>query len=519
MNMTSSSSTASDRLSPAFTDITKILQWLRPKGWSRSIPEPAAAPTQPGRPPARMRAEDREFLPAALEIVETPPSPVAITFIWSICLVFLCALLWSYFGWLDIHAIAPGKIQPNGKAKVIQPLESGRVAALLVENGSRVEAGQVLIELDPTETAADREMQARDIESADAEWARRKAAVEGAGLDRPAAVPIAFPTTIRPHIRERETSLLAAELAQLDASLQTLGAQLVQQQATVRRLTDDISGRERLIALGKERVDMRELLDKKGASSRALIIEALEKYETELATQLSESGQLREARAAVQATERKIVEARAQFIADQMQKLVEAHRKSERASQELIKAISKNERTRLRSPIAGVVQQLSVTTIGQVVSGGQSLLTIVPPDAPLEIEALILNKDIGFVHVGQEAVVKIEAFPFTRYGTIQGTVTRVSVDAVDMRNAPNLSEASAMTRSPGMTPTSSTNAPELAFPATIALARDTIDVGGTMISLLPGMSVTVEIQTGKRRIIDYLLAPLREVVLQTAHER
>ena len=166
------------------------------------------------------------------------------------------------------------------------------------------------------------------------------------------------------------------------------------------------------------------------------------------------------------------------------------------------------------------MQQLAVSTVGQVVSSGQALLTIVPPDAPLEIEAMILNKDIGFVHTDQPAVVKVEAFPFTRYGTIDGTVTKISADAVDMRNAPNLSEAAATVRPQGAAPASSGGqGPEMAFPATIALTRSAIDMDGKKVNLSPGMTVTVEIQTGHRRIIDYVLSPLRETISQTAHER
>jgi hemolysin D len=173
----------------------------------------------------------------------------------------------------------------------------------------------------------------------------------------------------------------------------------------------------------------------------------------------------------------------------------------------------------LKAPVSGVVQQLAVTTVGQVVSSGQALMTIVPPDAPLEIEAMILNKDIGFVRIGQPAIVKVEAFPFTRYGTIDGTVTKISADAVDMRNAPNLSEAAATVRPQGTSSSSPGNGSEMAFPATVAFARRSIDLDGKTVNLSPGMTVTVEIQTGRRRIIDYVLSPLREMVSQAAHER
>jgi membrane fusion protein, hemolysin D len=157
--------------------------------------------------------------------------------------------------------------------------------------------------------------------------------------------------------------------------------------------------------------------------------------------------------------------------------------------------------------------------VGQVVTSGQALLTIVPPDTPLEIEAMILNKDIGFVRTGQPAIVKIDAFPFTRYGTLDGTVVKISSDAVDLRNAPNLSEAAATVRPQGAPSNSPGSAPEMAFPATVALARRTIEIDGTQVKLSPGMTVSVEIQTGRRRIIDYILSPLREMTSKAARER
>ncbi len=489
-----------------------------------AAPESAGASARPPSTPhspirsARMRAEDREFLPAALEIYETPPSPIAVSFIWIICVLFVAALAWSHFGWMDIHAIASGKTQPSGRSKVVQPLEPGRVAAVLVENGSRVEAGDTLVELDPTETAADQEAQLRDFESATAEAPRRQAAIEAAKLDRE-AIPIRFPPGISAPIREREEGVLLADLAQLTASVDSLKAEAAQTNAAIARLTDSIAAREKVIALTRERVDMRELVQTKGAGSRAQTIDALERHQAEVTTQVGERGQLRESTAALQATEKKIAETVAQFVADQTQKLAEVQRKRDRLAQELIKAQLKNERTRLRAPVAGVVEQLAVTTVGQVVTSGQALLTIVPPDTPLEIEAMILNKDIGFVRTGQPAIVKIDAFPFTRYGTLDGTVVKISSDAVDLRNAPNLSEAAATVRPQGAPSNSPGSAPEMAFPATVALARRTIEIDGTQVKLSPGMTVSVEIQTGRRRIIDYILSPLREMTSKAGRER
>ena len=201
-----------------------------------------------------------------------------------------------------------------------------------------------------------------------------------------------------------------------------------------------------------------------------------------------------------------------------MQKLADSERKADHLKGELVKATAKHERTRLTVPIAGTVQQLAVTTVGQVVSPGQPLMTIVPVGAPIEIEALIQNKDIGFVEVGQSAVVKVESFPFSRYGTVDGSVVRVSRDAVDDREASALSDPKSSAR-PQTTTADVARTQNLVFPATIALAKTVIDVDGKAIPLSPGMAATVEVLTGKRRALDYILSPLREVTWSSAHER
>ena len=474
---------------------------------------PAARPAAPGRP------ADPEFLPAALEILLTPPSPVARSLLLSICALFLFALGWSYLGWMDIHAVAPGKVQPSGRSKVVQPLEPGKVVAIHVENGSRVKAGDVLLELDPTETAADREAQARDLEAASAEAARRKVAIAAAGAAGHKPGTIEFPEAIAAAIRQREQSVLVAELNQLASTIASLKGQLAEKAATKQRLIATIAAREKLIALAKERVAMREEIDAKGAGSRAQTIEALQQYESQITTDAGDRGQVIETDAAMASLERKIDETVSQFIAEQSQKLAEIERKRDRLVQELIKAQWKTDRTQLKAPIAGTVQQLAVTTLGQVVSSGQSLLTLVPRDAPIEVEVMIANKDIGFVEAGQPAVVKIEAFPFTRYGTIAGEVAKVSRDAVDERDATTLSDAATAARPQSAAAAQPPRTQNLVFPATIRLAQRAIDIDGKEVPLTPGMAVTVEIKTGQRRAIDYLLSPLREIADQAARER
>lgn len=497
-------------------------------------PAPASAPAAPPAPgsPPEIRASkpallsltqdatDREFLPAALEILETPPSPIRVQALWFICIAFASALLLSWFGRIDIHAVAQGRIQPSGRSKVVQPFEPGVVAALNVTNGQQVSANDVLLVLDPTETTADREALKRDLESAYGEAARRRVAVAEARAGTMKVEAIAFPEDVGETVRKREELVLASELGQLKSTLSSLEAQIDEKHAAVERLKASIAARAKLLALTQERVDMRETVNAQGSLSRAMVIESLQQHETQKIAQATETGQVTETQAAIVTLERKVAETISQFVAEQSQKLTEAERKADRTAQDLVKARSKNERTALRAPIAGTVQQLAVTTIGQVVTTGQALLTIVPSDAPVEIEAFVQNQDIGFVESGQPAVVKVDAFPFTRFGTLDGKILRVSRDAVEERDAAQLADPTNAVRSQGNAATQpTTRGQTLVFPATIALGRSTMPIDGKEIPLVPGMAVTVEILTGSRRAIDYVLSPLREIASKAAHER
>jgi hemolysin D len=483
-------------------------------------PAKSAAAAAPAAKRLQLRAVDREFLPAALEILVTPPSPVARALLLSICALFAAALVWSYFGWMDIYAVAPGKIQPDGGSKVVQPLKAGKVVAIHVENGARVEAGELLVELDPTEAVAERDAQARDLEAVRAEIARRQAAIAAALSGKLEPMPIAFPAGISDPVRHREQGVLIADLAQLQSSIATLKAQLAEKQAAALRLKSTIDERQKLIALTKERVDMRQKLEALGAGSRAQTIEALEQYQTQITTDTGDRGELIETEAAMAELSRKIDQAITQFVADQSQKLAAAEQKRDHLEEDLIKAISEASHTKLRAPISGTVQQLAVRGIGQVVAGGQPLLTIVPDRDAIQVRVMIANADIGFVGAGQPAVVKVDAFPFTRYGTIDGTVASVSGDAVDERNATELSDAANAARVNDPAPASSPAKPQdLVFPATITLAQRTMTIDGKQVSLLPGMAVSVEIRTGRRRVIDYLLSPLRAIASDAARER
>lgn len=481
-----------------------------PRSFSPSpcVPKPQV-PSKSERPPRR----DLEFLPAALEIVETPLSPMRVGILLAICALVFATIAWLCLATFDIHAVAVGKIQPNGRTKFVQPSEPGRVSALRVENGSNVKAGDVLIELDPTVAAADRAALERSLASVSAEVTARRAVL--AWATDSAGAPFA---DVNPIAASKEAALVIAEAARLGSTLDSLSAQRLEAEARRARLAAAIEVRAKLLVLLKERVDTRQALDQSGQGYRGKVIDALESHQRETAVLIGDQGQLAETEAQIASLASKRREAVTQFVAEQRRALLDAERKRDQTAQDLVKAVSRDERMELRAPVDGIVQQLGVTTVGQFVQSGEPLLSIVPLDARIEVEALVANKDIGFVEVGQNAVVKVDAFPFTRYGTIGGRLVKVSRDAVDQRATGVTTDALSAPR--GAAPASAAGAPQsLVFPVTVTLDQTSIAVGASKVTLTPGMSVTVEIKTGERRAIDFLLSPVSEIVSSSGKER
>lgn len=489
---------------------------LPPAAPGRPQPRRASRRASGGRGPRRNDARpsvtisDREFLPAAMEIIETPPSPLHMAFMLTICGLLLTTIAWLCIATFEIHAVAIGKVQPNGRTKIVQPAEPGRVIAVKVENGSIVRAGDILIELDPTVPAADRAAIERTLHSVAAEIAARRSLLVWVRSDAHASWPG------QGGAETNEAKLIIAEAERLRTTLDNIAAQRTEAEARRKRLAASIDARTKLIALLKERVDTREALDQRGQGYRAKVIDALESFQRETAVLIGDQGQLAEVDAQLLTLGSKQREHIAHFIADQSRLLLEAERKRDQTAQDLVKARSRDERMELRAPVSGVVQQLAVSTLGQVVQSGEALLSIVPLDAPIEVEAMVANKDIGFVEPAQPVVVKIDAFPFTRYGTISGRLTKVSRDAVDPRAPSVATEASTALRGG----TNATGAPQsLVFPVTVALDRTMITAGKNEIPLVAGMSVVVVIKTGERRAIDFFLSFVSEVISSSAKER
>lgn len=466
---------------------------------------------------ARRRELELAFLPAALEIVETPPSPVGRAIALVIVGVFCVAIAWASWGTIDIIATAQGKIVPSGRSKIIQPFETGVIRAIYVTNGQQVHAGDALIELDPTMDRAEQEHLHSDLIAAQLDVARLRAALGGAADPLPEFRP---PEDADPGLISNERQLLLSETAAQRAKLAGLDRQAAEkaaERATASATIDKISAE---IPLQQQRVEMRKYLFDNGLGSKLLYLQE----EQELVTNQKELGvqksRMNEAEEATQA----LVEQRSLAVSEYRQRLgdelVKADSKAAALTQDVIKAARKTGLQRLTAPVDGTVQQLAVHTVGGVVTPAQQLLVVVPAESHLEVEALVSNRDIGFVHAGQQADVKIDTFSYTRYGLLHGEVEGVSLDAVtpDRRDQSPNARPTELDKAPDAA-AADTGAKEPAYEARVSLDKTAMTIEDKQIDLLPGMAVTVEIKTGSRRIISYLLSPLLRYGHDSMRER
>ncbi len=467
----------------------------------------------PFRPKLERRGEQLAFLPAALEIMETPPSPIGRKIAATIILLFCAALVWAWWGTIDIVASATGKIVPSGRTKVIQPFETGVVRAIRVQDGQAVKAGDVLIELDPTVNAAERDHLRNDLLAERLNIARLRAAM-ASGDDRMA--DFTPPVDADPVLIGAQRQLLLNQVTEHRAKIAALTRQQAQKEAEQATAAATIHKLEAMIPVVQQRVDIRKTLMERELSSKLTYFEILQllvEQQEELRVQKSH---LHEAEAAVAAIHETRGQAVAEYSHSLSDELAKAEQKASGLAQDLIKAEQRTRLQQLAAPVDGVVQQLAIHTVGGVVTPAQSLLVIVPNDSRLEIEAMVSNRDIGFVHPGQDAEIKIDTFNFTRYGLLHGQVLSISQDAIirdrqqDRSNDRRLGTENESSEPKGQ---------ELNYSARISLDRSKMQIDDRMVDLSPGMATTVEIKTGSRTILSYLLSPLLRYRQETLRER
>ena len=347
----------------------------------------------------RRAMEDLAFLPAALEIVETPPSPIGRAIGATLVALFCVALVWAAFGHVDIVASASGKIVPSGRVKLIQPFETGVVRAIHIRDGQSVKAGDLLIELDPTMTGAEEEHIKKDLVAAQLDIARLRAALSN--VDNPDR-EFRPPEGASPAQIDMQREFLAKQIEEHRAKIASLDRQLAQKEAERATTAATIEKLDASNPLIQQRVDIRKYLADKELGSRLTYLETLQLLTENEKDRVIQRSRVQEADAAIAAIIESRAQADAEFRSKQFAELAEAERKAGGLADDLAKAQRRTKLQLLTAPVDGVVQQLLVHTVGGVVTPAQQLAVVVPADAVLEVEAMISNRDIGFVHVGRD---------------------------------------------------------------------------------------------------------------------
>ena len=331
---------------------------------------------------------------------------------------------------------------------------------------------------------------------------------------------IAWDEALPEQFQLREEAVLRADLGQLSDALKALDRQMAEKLATQNRLNMSIAFQNKLMETLNQRVSTRQQAIDLNVGTKIDLYNAKEELEKDQSALASDQGQLIETDAAIRSVRSEKAKTVSQFIADNENKLADAARKADEARQALAKADARLARTRLYAPTDGVVQQMAVTTVGQVVTTGQQLVVLTPIGGKLKVEALVANLDIGFIKPGQDAVIKIDAFPFTRFGALHGKVVNIASAAIAEQDAKRgLANATATANMAQEAPSAPGQPESFVFPVTVSLDETAMKIDNATIPLTPGMTATVEIRTDSRRVIDYLLSPLAKIGSEAFRER
>jgi len=439
--------------------------------------------------PARLPHE-LEFLPAVEALRDTPAHPAPRVLLGLILVLCALTLTWAFLGHMDVVSVASGKVLALGRSKPVQPDNLAVVKAIHVQDGQRVRAGQLLVEFDPSLTAAELAQLQSQLNSARMDQARATALTAALREGSTPALPAL--ADVDPEAIDQLRSRTEVQYQELRARMAQANSALAQRDAEIGATAASIESLKTTLPITRQMADdYRGLLEGKYVSRHAWLEreQAAVQQRQQLVAQQARLTQAHAAR-------RQAADQRATALAEASRGLLDlqadAGQRIAALTQELRKAQRRDLQTRLTAPVAGTVQQLAVSAPGAVVTAAQPVLFIVPHDQPVEIEAFLANRDVGFVHAGQRVRIKVDTFDFTRFGMVDGEVTSISSDAIaDPQHGP-------------------------VYSVRVRLKRGN---GARELPIAPGMTVRVEIHTGSRRLISYFLSPLQRRVDESLIER
>lgn len=402
---------------------------------------------------------------------------------------------WSSVGKLDVTAVAEGTTIVSTRLKPIQSPERAVVKVVLVDNGDHVAAGEPLIRMRSAEVLADARSHEHELHRSRAAVARLEALLRANETGGDTLPALRVPDGIPQHLVERERELMRSQWLSYRGRRTELQAERANRAARVGTIEASIESIEAVLPYLRDRVARMSRLVERNAASRQELDDARRELIDRQQERRVEQHRLAEARAELGLVKQRLQSLRSEFRAEQNSSLAEFEARVASAKQKLIKARAGLERRTLRAPIDGIVQDLAVHTSGEVARPADVLMRIVPEDQPLEIEARILNRDIGFAFEGQQVEVKFQAFDFTRYGAVPGAIREISPASIEDEQLGRV------------------------YRALVALKRPYVMVEGERQPLRPGMTATIDIDMGHRRIVEYFLAPLLRYRDEALQER
>lgn len=447
-------------------------------------------------------ADPADFSPPLVRLQDAPPSPLGRRVLQVLFALLAALFSWSVLGRLDIVAVAEGKLVPASFLKIVQPAEGGIVREILVREGERVAEGQVLMRMDARLSEADRRILETDFYRKALTLSRIDAELGQGAFRAEAGAPAALVGEIEAQLRANRAALEAA-LAEERAKLEKARREMAAAQQVRTRLAETLP-HYRAQDAAYEKLSKDGFAGPLMASDKRR--ERIER-EQELATQ---EHVIESARASMAQSEKRL----AQIAADHRRQLfaerneIQAH--LDRLAQERAKQAHREGLLELRASQAGVVKDIATHTAGTVVQPGTVLLTLVPADDVLRAEVWVSNQDIGFVRRGQPVKLKLAAFPFQKYGMVEGTVEHVSADAAD---------GNAQGQQGGGSEKGVRAAAPLAYRALVALKTMQIGEDNERLLLTAGMQATAEILLGTRSVLEYLLSPVQKAWHEAGRER
>ncbi len=448
----------------------------------------------------RLAAEaDRlAFSPAILRAQDAAPSPLARVVLRALLVLVALLVAWAVVGKLDVVAVAPGKLVPRSFVKIVQPAESGIVREILVREGERVNEGQVLARMDARQSDADRNTVDHDVQIRSLQLRRIDAELSGGPMAARPDDPVALFAQVEAQHRARR--------AAYRDTLEAEQASLAKARQDVRIAEENEHKLRKTVPIFQEQAEGWNKLAQEGFAGRLLAMDRQRQY-LESAQDLRAQGHtIASLRASIEQSEKRLAQITSAYRQQLQAERVETASQLHRMQQELDKQSHRAGLLELKAPQSGLVKDLATHTPGTVVASGTVLMTLVPQNEPLQAEIWISNPDAGFVRPNQPVRLKLAAFPFQKYGMLDGVVSHISADASDRSDA----------NASGKPPVGTT---ALAYRALVDIAPESAGRGTTAMALTAGMQLQAEIHLGSRSVMEYVVSPVSKTVQEAGRER